>query len=101
MSSNVLDRRGVRQAHPRDTILRLFAGDRMKRFVEGGDLGRSTLFTECLDDWIDENNPVCVIDIFVDELDLGDFWWGRSEGDWIDPRIIRRLIDSLYTKSEI
>jgi transposase len=43
----------------------------MKRFVEGADRGQSTLFPECLDDWIDENNPVRVIDAFVDTLDLG------------------------------
>ena len=42
----------------------------MKRFVEGVDRGQSTLLPECLDDWIDENNPVRVIDVFVDELDL-------------------------------
>jgi hypothetical protein len=29
----------------------------MKRFVEGTDRGQSTLFPECLDDWIDEDNP--------------------------------------------
>ena len=28
------------------------------------------LFPECLADWIDENNAVQVIDVFVDELDL-------------------------------
>jgi hypothetical protein len=42
----------------------------MKRFVEGTDRGQSTLFPECLEDWIDENNPVRVIDAFVDKLDL-------------------------------
>jgi transposase len=42
----------------------------MKRFVEGADRGQSTLFPECLDDWIEENNPVRVIDAFVDLLDL-------------------------------
>jgi transposase len=42
----------------------------MKRFVEGTDRGQATLFPECLDDWIEENNPVQVIDVFVDELDL-------------------------------
>jgi transposase len=42
----------------------------MKRFVEGVDRGQSTLFPECLDDWIGEENPVRVIDAFVDELDL-------------------------------
>ena len=44
----------------------------MKRFVEGADRGQSTLFPECLDDWIDENNPVRVIDAFVDTLDLSE-----------------------------
>jgi transposase len=44
----------------------------MKRFVEGMDRAQSTLFPECLEDWIDENNPVQVIDVFVDELDLGE-----------------------------
>jgi len=42
----------------------------MKRFVEGADRGQSTLLPECLEDWIDEENPVRVIDAFVDALDL-------------------------------
>ena len=42
----------------------------MKRFVEGADRGQTTLFPECLADWIDESNPVQVIDVFVEELDL-------------------------------
>ena len=44
----------------------------MKRFVEGMDRGQSTLFPECLEDWIGENNPVRVIDVFVEELDLAE-----------------------------
>jgi transposase len=43
----------------------------MKRFVEGADRGQSTLLPECLDDFIDEINPVRAIDAFVDALDLG------------------------------
>src|SRR5277367_4590410 len=42
----------------------------MKRFVEGTDRGQSTLFPECLEDWIGEDNAVRVIDVFVEELDL-------------------------------
>ena len=34
----------------------------MGRFVEGVDRSQMTLFPECLDDWIDEDNPVRVID---------------------------------------
>ena len=44
----------------------------MGRFVSGADRSQTTLFPECLDDWIDENNPVRVIDAFVDALDLGE-----------------------------
>ena len=42
----------------------------MRRFVEGTDRGQSTLFPECLEDWIGEDNPVRVIDVFVEELEL-------------------------------
>jgi transposase len=48
----------------------------MKRFVEGTDRGQSTLFPECLQDWIGEDNPVRVIDVFVDELDLAELGFG-------------------------
>jgi hypothetical protein len=44
----------------------------MKRFVEGTDRKQITLFPECLEDWVDENNSVQVIDVFVDELDLAE-----------------------------
>jgi transposase len=44
----------------------------MRRFVEGADRKQATLFPECLDDWIDEDNPVRVIDSFIDRLDLGE-----------------------------
>src|SRR6266566_5158227 len=42
----------------------------MRRFVEGTDRAQSTLFPECLEDWIGEDNPVRAIDVFIDELDL-------------------------------
>ncbi len=44
----------------------------MRRFVEGTDRGQSTLFPECLEDWICEDNPVRVIDVFVEGLDLAE-----------------------------
>jgi len=44
----------------------------MKRFVEGIDRSQSTLLPECVEDWISEDNPVRVIDLFVDGLDLGE-----------------------------
>jgi transposase len=42
----------------------------MRRFVEGVDRGQTTLFPECLEDWIDEGNPVRAIDAFVEKLNL-------------------------------
>lgn len=42
----------------------------MKRFIEGVDRSQSTLFPERLEDWVGEDNPVRVVDVFVDELDL-------------------------------
>src|SRR6266699_943218 len=57
----------------------------MKRFVEGTDRGQSTLFPDCLEDWIHEDNPVRVIDVFVDELDLGGLGF-----DGVDPEATGR-----------
>jgi hypothetical protein len=37
----------------------------MKRFVAGADRAQSTLLPESLDDWVDESNPVRVIDAFA------------------------------------
>ena len=43
----------------------------MKRFVQGQSRIETTLLPECLDDYVSEDNPVRVIDAFVDQLDLG------------------------------
>jgi len=51
----------------------------MKRFIEGEDRNQSTLFPECLDDYIAEDNPVRVIDVFVDEIDLTRLGFGHIE----------------------
>ncbi len=49
----------------------------MKRFVEGVDREQSTLFPDRLEDWIGDDNPVRVVDVFVDELDLGGLGFDR------------------------
>src|SRR5688572_28884512 len=41
----------------------------MKRFIEGVDRSQSVLLPECLDDFVTEDNPVRVIDLFVEETD--------------------------------
>jgi transposase len=57
----------------------------MRRFVEGVDRGQSTLFPELLDDWVDEDNPVRVVDVFVDGLDLAGLGF-----DGVDPEATGR-----------
>ncbi len=42
----------------------------MKRFVEAVDRSQTTFFPECLEDFIDDENPVRFIDAFVDALPL-------------------------------
>ncbi len=42
----------------------------MGRFVEGRDRRQTALLPECLDDYVEADNPVRVIDAFVDGLDL-------------------------------
>lgn len=42
----------------------------MKRFVEGEDRKQVTLLPECLDDFVAEDNPVRIIEAFVEELEL-------------------------------
>ena len=42
----------------------------MGRFVEGKDRHQGVLLPEYLDEYVSEDNPVRVIDVFVDELDL-------------------------------
>jgi transposase len=52
----------------------------MGRFIEEANRGQSTLMPECLDDFIDEGNPVRVIDVLVDALDLAEMGF-----DGVDP----------------
>ena len=42
----------------------------MKRFIESAARDQVALLPECLDDYVDADNTVRVVDVFVDELDL-------------------------------
>ena len=57
----------------------------MKRFVAGIDRSQSTFLPECLDDFIDESNPVRVIDVFVEALNLSELGF-----DGVDPALTGR-----------
>jgi transposase len=43
----------------------------MKRFIQSTDRTQVTLFPEQLEDYVAEDNPVRVVDVFVEQLDLG------------------------------
>jgi len=51
----------------------------MKRFIEGEDRGQGTLLPERLDDYVAEDNPVRVVDVVVDELDLAKLGFKRVQ----------------------
>ncbi len=57
----------------------------MKRFIEGLDRGQSTLFPECLEDWVGEDNAVRAVEAFVAALDLGELGFGG-----VDPQATGR-----------
>ncbi len=50
----------------------------MPRFIEGQDRQQVTLMPECLDDFIADDNPVRVVDAFVDELSLVSLGFDRA-----------------------
>ena len=83
----------------------------MRRFVEGVDRGQTTLFPECLEDWIGEDNPVRVVDIFVEELDLAELGFGGVDPEATGrpsyhPSILLKLyiynsVEQAYTRAEL
>ena len=42
----------------------------MSGFIQGDCRHQATLFPEKLDDFVNEDNPVRVVDVFVDKLDI-------------------------------
>src|ERR1700682_6287496 len=52
----------------------------MQGFVQGTDRQQTTLFPECLDDWVGESNSIRAVDVFVDALELRDLGF-----DGVDP----------------
>lgn len=51
----------------------------MSRFIEGSSRTQSTLFPELLDDYIHQDNPIRVIDAFVDGLDMRSLGFKRVD----------------------
>jgi transposase len=51
----------------------------MSGFIEGSDRIQASLFPERLEDWVCEDNPVRVVDVFVDALELSDLGFDRTD----------------------
>jgi transposase len=63
----------------------------MSGFICGADRGQGTMFPAQLEDYVAEDNPVRVIDFFVDQLDLAEVGFGAS---------IRRRPEGLATTQQ-
>lgn len=50
----------------------------MSGYIEGTDRGQVSLFPDRLEDWIGEDNPARVIELFVDEIDLEEIGFLRT-----------------------
>jgi len=51
----------------------------MSRFVEGEDRRQPLLLPSCLDDYLAEDTSARVVDVFVDELELGSLGFAGVE----------------------
>ena len=51
----------------------------VSRYIDGQDRTQSVLFPERLDDWVEEDNPVRVVDVFIDALDLAQLGFERAQ----------------------
>src|SRR6202521_6370372 len=58
----------------------------MKRFIEGEDRTQVTLLPACLDDYVEAENPVRVVEVFVDGLDLDGLGFVG-----VDPAVLLKL----------
>ena len=68
----------------------------MKRFIEGESRSQQTLMPECLEDYIGPDNPVRVVDAFVEALDLAEMGFDTSAAATGRPGYHPSLLLRLY-----
>ena len=72
----------------------------MSGFIEGENRHQSTLFPEALDDYVAEDNPARVIDVFIDKLDISGLGFkaepSHTGRPGYNPRLMLKLC-LLYT----
>ncbi len=59
----------------------MLLGLSMSGFIEGEDRNQATLFPERLDDYVAEDSPVRVIDVFIDDLDISGLGFKTEPND--------------------
>ena len=73
----------------------------MTRFVEGTDRGQRTLFPECVEDWICEDNPVRAVEVFVEGLELAELGFNGVEPELTGPRPFQLFSISALIQSSL
>jgi transposase len=68
----------------------------MSGFIEGENRHQATLFPESLDEYVVEVNPVRVVDVFVDSLDLSGVGFVTEARDLGRPRYHPETMLKLY-----
>jgi transposase len=68
----------------------------MSGFIEGENRDQSTLFPERVDDYVDENSPVRVVDVFIDRLDISGLGFKAEPADTGRPGYHPRLMLKIY-----
>ena len=68
----------------------------MSGFIVGADRSQITMFPEALDDYVAEESAVRVIDVFVDELDLGSLGFKTTPADTGRPGYHPEVMLKLY-----
>jgi transposase len=68
----------------------------VSRFVAGEDRRQPTLLPSCLDDYVGEESPARVIDVFVDELDLDGLGFGTTPAATGRPAYHPAMLLKLY-----
>ena len=68
----------------------------MSGFIKGEARNQATLFPEALDDYITEENPIRVFDVFVDSLDLSKLGFKTTSTD-VQPITHLRCSSCMFT----
>ena len=68
----------------------------MSKFIEGQDRSQGTLFPERLDDYVEEDNHVRVIDVFIDDLDISGLGFRMDLAATGRPRYHLKTMLKLY-----